>query len=197
MAYYRTTKISPNRNLQAYMIGVAIGDGNLSNPNKRATRLRITCDNVYPNLQKKIKNSLQLLFPDNRVSIIERKGCSDISVYSNHLEKLLGWRADSGPKHKQKIAIPKWVRNNQVYTTECLRGLIETDGSIYEDRGYLMATFTTIIAELGKDVQEMIKLVGFKSNLYKVRTPYNGYRYNVRISRNVSKFIQTIQINKS
>lgn len=31
----------------AYIIGVAIGDGNLSNSNGRAVRLRVTCDNKY------------------------------------------------------------------------------------------------------------------------------------------------------
>lgn len=31
------------RNL-AYVIGIAFGDGNLSNPNGRAVRLRVSCD---------------------------------------------------------------------------------------------------------------------------------------------------------
>lgn len=75
----------------AYVIGVALGDGNLSNPNKRATRLRITCDSVYPKLGKEIKTSLELLFPTNKVSYVKRKEgtCFDISVYFNKLNEYI------------------------------------------------------------------------------------------------------------
>lgn len=34
----------------SYIVGVALGDGNLSNPNGRALRLRITCDEKYPGI---------------------------------------------------------------------------------------------------------------------------------------------------
>jgi hypothetical protein len=37
--------------LQAYVIGLAIGDGNLSNPSGRAVRLRITCDRGVARLE--------------------------------------------------------------------------------------------------------------------------------------------------
>ncbi len=46
----RKAALNPDRELQAYVIGLAIGDGNLSNPNGRAVRLRITCDTKYPRL---------------------------------------------------------------------------------------------------------------------------------------------------
>ena len=150
MAYYRNPRLNTNKNLQSYITGVAIGDGNLSNPNGRATRLRVTCDNSYPELKKRIADSLDLLFPDNKISFIQRKGCVDVSVYSNHLEKLLGWKANNGPKYEQKVSVPKWIKNKKVYTTRCLKGLIETDGSIYYDRGYKMVIFTTVIPELAK-----------------------------------------------
>jgi len=97
--YFRNTILNENKLLQSYIIGVAIGDGNLSNPNGRAIRLRITCDKKYPLLIKRIINSLQSLLPQNKVSIVEREeGCLDISVYSNHLEKILGWKAKKGSK---------------------------------------------------------------------------------------------------
>src|SRR5579862_3288729 len=48
--------LNTDRQLQAYVIGVAIG--NLSNPNGRADRLRITCDFKYPAPIAKIFRSL-------------------------------------------------------------------------------------------------------------------------------------------
>jgi hypothetical protein len=142
--YFRATRLNKNKNLQSYIIGVAIGDGNLSNPNGRATRLRITCDKKYPLLVQKIINCLKLLLPDNKVSIVEReKTYADISVFSNHLEKLLGWKAKNGPKFSQKVTIPSWITKKREYKTNCLKGLIETDGCVYSDRGYKMVMFST------------------------------------------------------
>lgn len=80
----------------AYIVSIALGDGNLSCPNGRATRLRITCDLRYPVLMSEIEEKLQELFPANKVSRIHRKdNCTDISVYSNQLNELLPWKVNN------------------------------------------------------------------------------------------------------
>ena len=87
----RFVPLNPDRLLQAYVIGLAIGDGNLSNPNGRAVRLRITCDTKYPALIGRIFFSLTQLFPGNKVSLVRSSGnFVNVSVYSNQLESLLG-----------------------------------------------------------------------------------------------------------
>jgi hypothetical protein len=150
----------------AYIVGIAIGDGNLSNPNGRATRLRISCDKKYPNLIAKIASVLQKLMPKNKIGIVKRKdNCIDISCYSNQWEDLLGWKAGAGSKETQKITIPVWIKNNKKYSISCLEGLIETDGSIYMDRKYRMVNFVTIIPTLANDVIELILNIGFKPNI--------------------------------
>ena len=102
MSYHRKLPLNPDKKLQAYIIGVAIGDGNLSNPNGRATRLRVSCDKKYPQLFDHIRKSLQFLLPKNKVSFVHRsKNCVDVSVFSNHLQKLLGWDSHGGSKYKQ------------------------------------------------------------------------------------------------
>jgi len=55
---HRVPELSADPRLRAYLIGVALGDGNLSNPNGRAVRLRITCDTKYPALIAKIRGAL-------------------------------------------------------------------------------------------------------------------------------------------
>lgn len=103
--------LNPDKELQAYIIGIALGDGNLSNPNGRAVRLRITCDRKYPYLIKQIISSIKKLLPDNKVSIVIRaKTFLDISCYSNYWEKFLGWKVGLGPKHKQNVSVPKWIK---------------------------------------------------------------------------------------
>jgi hypothetical protein len=181
----------------AYVIGVAIGDGNLSNPNGRATRLRITCDLRYKKLIKKIIFSIKKLLPDNKVSIVKRATTyCDISCYSNKWETWLGWKAKEGSKYKQNISVPKWIKQNKDYSIDCLRGLLETDGSIYIDRGYKMVNFVTIISALSKDVVKMVTNLGFKVNSYKLRSKTKT-RYNVRISKDVDNFIKKINFVKN
>jgi len=200
MSYFRDTIINENKLLQAYIIGLAIGDGNLSNPNNRATRLRITCDKKYPLLAKRITKSLQSLFPQNKVSIVDRKeNCIDISVYSNHLEKLLGWESGKGSKFLQKVSVPCWIKESEKYKINCLKGLIETDGSIYFDRGYKTIMFSTIIPKLANDVLEIMNSLEFKPKIYKIKRSSSSQKtiYNIKLSKNVSKFLNIVGPEKN
>lgn len=201
MAYFRTLTINSSKKLQAYVVGLAIGDGNLSNPNGRATRLRITCDDRYPALKLRIQKTLQKLLPQNRVGVVQnKKNCSDVYVYSNHLEKLLGWKAKGGSKFIQQVKTPNWIKSRSEYIIPYLRGLIETDGAIYTDRGYPMVIFTSILEGLAIEVKNLIEELGFKAHLYKL-VPQLGYNrhpfYHVRLSKDVERFLDIVQPDKS
>jgi len=180
----------------SYIIGAAIGDGNLSNSNGRAVRLRITCDNKYPDIIKKITEDISIILPTNKVSLIKRTGCIDVSCYSNKWEKLLGWKALNGSKEKQKICIPKWIFEDKKYIRNCLLGLFQTDGSIYKDRKYTYVNFTTIIPSLLKDTQKMIEVLGYKPNIQKSKQKNNKIKYVIRISKNTKAFIKEIKLWK-
>ena len=187
--------ISNKKNL-SYLIGLAIGDGNLSNPNGRAVRLRITCDKKYPYIIKEVLKILKKIAPKNRVTLIKRKdNAVDISCYSNDWEKILGWKAKSGSKIKQKISIPLWIKNNNDYIKNCLRGLFQTDGSIYMDRNYLTVNFVTCIPTLMSDIEEMIRKIGFKPNLQKTNESKNK-KYTLRVNKDASEFIKAIKLKK-
>ncbi len=179
----------------AYVIGVALGDGNLSRPSKRATRLRITCDADYADIAQEISNALRTLFPTNRVSKV--KGPKDtyfnISVYSNKLNKLMPWKVDCGSKFEQNARVPNWILKSNNYTSACLRGLIQTDGSIYLDRGY---NFTNNTQDLATDVKNMMECLGYKPHLYIAGQRSGNPKYIVRLSSNVNRFISELSLKK-
>ncbi len=186
----------------AYIIGVAIGDGNLSNPNGRAVRLRISCDTQYPKLIEKISSAIQVICPTNKVSFVLKKTarCGDISCYSNTWPELLGWNV--GAKYDQNIHIPEWILKNKKYSIECLKGLIETDGAVYMDRDYPAVIFTSIIKSIADEVFEVIKKLGFEPKMYTVQPKSASgakrhVRYNVRLTKNVAQFLKTVPIDKS
>ncbi len=174
---------------------MALGDGNLSNPNGRAIRLRITCDKKYPLIIKNIIRNLEIIFPKNKVSTIKKGNALDISVYSNDLEKILEWKAKGGSKIAQKVSIPNWIKKDVLYRKECLRGLFQTDGSLYKDREYLMANFTSVCYTLILDVRDILKEIGFETPIRKV-VDRGKTKYIIRISKNVKKFIRIINFWK-
>jgi hypothetical protein len=183
------------KEILAYVIGVALGDGNLSNPNKRATRLRITCDRKYPELIASIVARLSFVFPKNKVGLIPRKGCIDVSIYSNQLEKLLGWKWNDGPKDKQNVGIPDWIKINKTFARECLCGLFQTDGSLYSDRGYRMMNFVNTSARLAHDVFDLMVTLGYEPNMQVLRpgkAKIISTKYTVRLSNKVEKFAREI-----
>lgn len=179
------------------MVGLALGDGNLSNPNGRATRLRITCDLKYPKLIQKIQSAIATLLPENKVSIVRRsENCLDISCYSNKWENLLGWHANKGPKLSQNVSIPNWIKTKYEYKINCLKGLIETDGSIYKDRTYRAVMFTNASHSLATDVLEIIISLGFKPRFYIANNNNNKIVYRMRLATNVTRFLDLVKPEK-
>ncbi len=192
------SKIKMDKNSLAYLIGIAIGDGNLSNPNGRAVRLRISCDIKYPTLIENIVNAINNIMPKNKIGIVRRKdNCLDISCYSNKWEDLLGWKAKNGSKEKQQISVPSWIKNNKKYSTLCLRGLFETDGSVYVDRRYKMVNFVTIMPTIANDVIGIILNLGFKPNMQTLKEKNGKIKHTIRISKNTEEFLKLVKIDKS
>lgn len=183
----------------AYIVGVALGDGNLSCPNGRALRLRVTCDNKYPDVIKEIAIALSVIFPKNKVSLCKRyKGtCCDISVYSNKLAEFIPWELNKGTKIEQMTHVPDWILNDLEYTSHCLKGLFQTDGSIYKDREYVMVNFTNLIKPLIDDVFNMMSALGFHPKIQSSIQKNGNIKYVVRLSQNVDSFIDQIKLSKT
>jgi len=186
--------IPPRSGLLAYVVGLALGDGNLS-ANGRATRLRVTCDAKYPELAARIHRALVELFPFNKVSIIPKTDrCFDISCHSQHWESLVGWRVGKGSKIDQQVSVPDWVKSKPEYVIACLKGLLETDGSIYSDRGYPMVMFASAIPLLAENVAELMSSLGFSPHIYLI-THGRAWLpiYRVRLSKRVQEFLSIVK----
>ena len=192
-------EISPRSIVLAYIIGVALVDGNLSNPNSRAIRLRITCDAKYPRLAKEIEGKLRYLLPKNKVSIVrvpQKDSYFNISVYSNRFDQWLPWKVGQGPKEKQQVRIPSWIKKEIVFSRACVRGLLQTDGSIYMDRGYCMINFTNIVYPLARDVYRALQKLGYRPTFSS--TPVKSkQKYTVRIAKDSYRVIKELALYKA
>jgi len=197
ISYDDIVRLMDIKNREAFVIGVALGDGSLSNPNSKAVRLRITCDNKYPVIMEEIMHALQTLFPKNIVSLVARKdNCSDISVYSNKLHDLLPWKADCGSKHHQQAHVPMWIFEQKEYSIACLRGLIISDGSIYKDRGYLMVNVCSNIEPLAKDILKLGTNVGFTGRLTSTNQPSGKQKNTIRFAKNTRELLRALNLKE-
>lgn len=180
----------------AYIVGVSLGDGNLSNPNGRAVRLRVTCDKKYPKLMTQIERAIKSIAPQNKVGRIDRGNCVDIYCYSNDWEKVLGWKAKLGSKFKQNVKVPNWILSNQDLHRSCLQGLFETDGSVYKDRKYLTINFVTQIPSLATSVKQMLSKTNYNPSIQKLKLPSGKTKFTFRIHRNAEAFLKEFKIKK-
>lgn len=109
----------------------------------------------------------------------------------------MGWTSHQGSKFKQGVSVPTWIKKSKKFSTACLRGLFETDGSVYKDRGYTTVNFVTIIPTLVEDVVQMIRDAGFSPNIQTHKPRKGEAKYTIRVSKEAAKFVKTIGISKS
>ncbi len=128
-----------NKNL-AEFIGIMLGDGNIFSL-KKGKKISIHSvriagdsrnDEVYlKNFVAPLSKKLFGLTP--RIVKHKNHNCLYVVLYSIELVKFLARHGiKSGNKIKNNLTIPQWVWKDKRLLKACLRGLIDTDGSVYE-----------------------------------------------------------------
>jgi len=146
----------------AELIGIILGDGHLEvykKGKKRNYSLKIAGDKVkdYEYLSNYVSNLINRLFKEKgKIREVNKNNEIFLSI---HGKKLTDFLQDKGLKPGNKKTnnqeIPKWIKDNNSYLKVCLRGLIDTDGSVH----YISKlnknpriSFTSCIPKLMKDV---------------------------------------------
>jgi len=113
----------------AYLLGMYLGDGHITNEPNGARRLRITLDDKYPEIMSECADAVRALMPDRRVGLLRREGCHDVYSYSNHWPCLFP-QDGPGKKHTRPILLRRWQERivYDHFPELLLRGLIHTDG---------------------------------------------------------------------
>ena len=87
-------------------------------------------------------------------------------VYSKNLVEFfesIGFPA--GNKIKNKVTIPLWIKENNFFLKRCIRGLIDTDGSVFrmskKDPNLIRIGFKNFNKKLLDDTREAFIKLGF------------------------------------
>lgn len=117
-------KIPEKSKLLAEFIGILLGDGSIS-----AYHIGVTLSSEEKNYIKYVSNLVQKLFGVSP-KIFKHKFSRAVSIIVNR--KLLvdfcqrvGFKM--GNKVKNQIDMPSWIKENQLFSQACIRGLFDTD----------------------------------------------------------------------
>ena len=113
-----------------YLLGLYLGDGEISKySSHRVHRLRVALDKRYPNIIMCCIRAIEVILPNNQVSIVDSQGCVYVSCYHKFWPTIFPQDGD-GRKHERKIELESWQQEIvDRYPLEFFRGLYHSDGS--------------------------------------------------------------------
>lgn len=185
----------------AEFIGVLLGDGNIS---KDLHTISITLNQIEePNYVYYIKNLIKSTL-NQEASIVDLPNNKAIQmrIYDTGIiNELLSKGLKSGNKVKNQVRVPLWIRKNQRFIICCLRGLIDTDGSIFIARreNAVLINFKNNSKPLVEDFKEMCDILQIKgSRVHSGWTHSRGkkfrhYKISICAKDQVAKFLYLIE----
>jgi len=150
----------------AELIGIVMGDGGISTYQVTVTLHHID-DRQYSIFVAKLVKKLFHVTPHIRHS--EKKSVLEIVISRAELVKYLhSLGLPIGNKVAQQFDIPNWIKKNKKLSTACLRGLVDTDGSIFTHRykvngkwySYKKLSFTSLSRPLLQSVATIMQDIG-------------------------------------
>ena len=151
----------------AELVGIILGDGNIYvDKSKGHYQLRITGDLIkdkeyheyishlfFKIFNKKIKTKI---YPDRRV----------LYFYSKEIiNTLLYFGLVSGSKLGDNVCVPEWIFSKKEYVISCLRGLMDTDGTVFPkstNKNFLQIEISSAIPNLRISISKMFLSLGIK-----------------------------------
>lgn len=145
----------------AEILGVILGEGHLD---MKTLTIAGNSDELehYIYLNKKIKELFGL---DSKILKIKNQNSMQLRIYSTELINfLITNNFVLGDKIKNKESLPKWIFDKPEYIGGALRGLLDTDGGIYQkQKKYKRAIieFQTESPYIRANIYEMLRKLGF------------------------------------
>lgn len=153
----------------AEFIGIMLGDGTVSK-NHIAVTLHALDDRSYST--HVILLVKHLFGVDPKVYDRKNRKAIAITVARKRLvEYLIHMGLPSGDKNKNGAKVPDWILGNEQYAKACMRGLFDTDGTVFDHRYksksrlyvYKKISFSSASEQLRNDVHLMLQSFGITS----------------------------------
>jgi intein/homing endonuclease len=156
----------------AELIGILLGDGNIHYFKKGkkigSYMVRIAGDKRHEKdyFENYISNLIRDLFNIEPKIELRKSNEMLLIIHSKKMvEFFISQGLKSGDKIKNKVTIPKWIFEKDIYLKACIRGLIDTDGCIYTLKphypNYYQMNFKNFNMRLLKDTRKAFLALGY------------------------------------
>lgn len=102
-----------------------------------------------------------------------------------------------GNKKKNNVRIPKWVFNSDEYLKRCIRGLVDTDGSVspITGRDYSYIWFKSAIPGIQKSFEKAMKKLGIKTSKWSKNRKVGTSQIFIGGKKEIIKYYKLIGFN--
>ena len=177
----------------AEFVGIMMGDGGMSKYQATISLNHIT-DLEYSSF---VSNLITELF-EYTPSIYHKPEKSVLDIVMSRIEIVdflhtLG--LPIGDKIRQHLDIPDWIKQKSTFTIACIRGLIDTDGSIFahtyiskgRNYSYKKLSFTSASESLVHSVYSLLSELGFHP-----RISHNGKDVRLESVADMKRYFEVI-----
>lgn len=172
----------------AEFIGIVLGDGGINNKHQIVITLHKDHDADYGLYVARLIKKLFAISPKiYTYNTLRRRNVIGVTLSSvAAVEMIQKFGYVKGNKVKNQIAVPLWIQNNLLFSRWCLRGLMDTDGGIFNHRhvaggnSYLNIglSFSNKSVPLLNFVHNTLSSCGFTSKAGTDKKSINIYREN-------------------
>lgn len=194
----------------AEMIGIILGDGNTYYDKGKKYLLRISSNRVeekkYRHYTKELMKDIFKVTP-KPYEKSDRKG-TDLVIYNKSIvEGLIEKGIIPGDKVKNQVKVPNWIKKKEIHKIGCLRGLFDTDGSVYlrNTQKSFGLNFKNGSFPLVKDFNDMCESMGIetqkipKPKIYQnpdTKEEFKTYQVSIENKFEISKFLYKVKPKK-
>jgi|SRR3989344_403430 len=168
----------------AEFIGILLGDGHLT-----PTQVTVTLGKKEKSYALHVKSLMEDIFEASPRIAVDKKGDRTVYFGSTLIVKWLRSMGLAYNKTKSQVNIPKWCFKDKSTKRGVLRGLFDTDGSIYRLRYGIQVSFCNSSKPLLSSVRRMLSDLGYFPSQIS-----NGRIYLTRRS-DIGKYVQDIGFN--
>ncbi|MCX5696819.1 MAG: hypothetical protein NTU54_02405 [Candidatus Omnitrophica bacterium] len=183
----------PSRSVElAKLIGIMLGDGGIRSKYQLTISFNYKTDWEFA---EHVARLIKRLFAvEHKISKRKDSLGADIVISSaSVIAFLLKQGLKAGNKVKNQVDIPAWIMSDVEFQKACLRGLVDTDGSLYCHRykvnnkwyEYLKLDFTSCSKPLLRSAYEIFSNLGIKTSL-------KGVHITVSAKAEVNKYLSIV-----
>ncbi|MFN2589301.1 MAG: hypothetical protein ABR518_00820 [Actinomycetota bacterium] len=149
----------------AYLLGLYLGDGCLSEHRRGVFALRVTLDNKYPKIIEECRRAIMDVRPGAAVFQVRAPGCTQVVSSWKHWPCLFPQHAP-GRKHLRPVALESWQeRVAFAHAERLIRGLIHSDGcrsrNVVKGKNYPRYQFTNYSTDIRASFAGSVITSGF------------------------------------